>query len=154
MADVAFLLLIFFLVTTSVTQLASINMPLVPDNNNHHLNTQASATLIFYLNKNNEVMAEKSLTPLPVVPELVKQLVLSHKNKDCYIGINYDALADYATFSKIHSGIRKGVDEARNELSMQAFGLLHHAITPTDQQKISGLMQIHLFEAESSFDWS
>lgn len=152
MADVAFLLLIFFLVTTSVTQLASFNMPLVPQNNQQHLNTPASATLIFYLNKNNEVLAQKSLTPLSAVPDLVKQLVLSHKNKDCYIGINYDALADYATFSNLHSGIRKGVNDARNELSMQEFGLLHHAITQTDQQKISRLMQIHLFEAESSFD--
>ena len=150
MADVAFLLLIFFLVTTSITQLGSLDMPLYPKMQGTAQKTPASSTLIFFVNRNNEIMAEKSMVNLNKVADMVKMLLVNNKNTLCHIGIQYDPYSDYATFASIHSGIRKGVDEARNAFADQEFGLNLHQMNKTDQEKISQFIRVRLFESESN----
>lgn len=150
MADVAFLLLIFFLVTTSITQLGILDMPLYPKMEGAAQKTPASSTLIFFVNRNNEIMAEKSVVDLSKVPDMVKMLLVTHKNSDCHIGIQYDPASDYATFASIHSGIRKGLEEARNTFADQEFGLTLHQLDKSEQEKISRYIRVHLYESESN----
>ncbi len=150
MADVAFLLLIFFLVTTSITQLGILDMPLYPKMEGAAQKTPASSTLIFFVNRNNEIMAEKSLVELSMVADIVKTLLVNNKNTPCHIGIQYDPASDYATFASIHSGIRKGLEEARNTFADQEFGLTLHQLDKSEQEKISRYIRVHLYESESN----
>lgn len=148
MADVAFLLLIFFLVSTSITQLGSVAMPIKAQNDGPSLKTKASSTLMLHLNAQNTVMADHDLIEENKIPMLVADLILKNTSRPCHIGIQYHPKAAYQHFANIHAAIRSGLDLAADQLAEQKYGLRMHQLKTEEQQKIAKSIQLNMYESE------
>ncbi|MCK9398535.1 MAG: biopolymer transporter ExbD [Bacteroidales bacterium] len=170
MADIAFLLLIFFLVTvtmdvdTGITRklpppvednssvdfnkrnifevlVNSQNMLLV-DGKEGNLATLKDETKNFFLNPNNDPnLPEKKLEQIALIGNVyVSKGVISLKN---------DRGTSYETYIKVQNELTKAFQEMRDELSMEKFGArFDKLVDPQKQEAIQAVIPIAISEAE------
>lgn len=170
MADIAFLLLIFFLVTVTMDVDTGITRKLPPPVENEedieirqrnifeilvnsanmllvegkegNLSTLKDETKDFFLNPtNNENMAEKELKQIPLVGEVyVSKGVVSLKN---------DRGTSYEMYIKVQNELTRAFQEMRDELSVDKFGVKYDKlIDPAKQEAIQAVIPMAISEAE------
>jgi len=170
MADIAFLLLIFFLVTVTMDVDTGITRKLPPpveDNSSVDFNqrnifevlvnsanmllvegkpgnllTLKDETKTFFLNPNNDPnLPEKKLERIDLIGDVyVSKGVISLKN---------DRGTSYETYIKIQNELTKAFQEMRDELSIEKFGTRYDKlIDPQKQEAIQAVIPIAISEAE------
>ncbi len=170
MADIAFLLLIFFLVTvtmdvdTGITRklpppvedetnidinqrnifevlVNSANMLLV-EGKEGNLETLKDETKHFFLNPNNEAnLPEKKLEQVNLLGDVyISKGVVSLKN---------DRGTSYEMYIKVQNELTRAFQEMRDELSVEKFGLKYDNLKdPEKQEAIQAVIPIAISEAE------
>jgi biopolymer transport protein ExbD len=170
MADIAFLLLIFFLVTvtmnvdTGITRklpppveddskvdfnqrnifevlVNSANMLLV-EGKEGNLATLKEETKHFFLNPADEAtLPEKKLETIDLIGEVyVSKGVVSLKN---------DRGTSYEMYIKVQNELTRAFQEMRDELAIEKFGTKYNNLTdPTKQEAIQAVIPIAISEAE------
>jgi biopolymer transport protein ExbD len=170
MADIAFLLLIFFLVTVTMDVDTGITRKLPPpveDNSSVDFNqrnifevlvnsanmllvegkpgnllTLKDETKTFFLNPDNDPnLPEKKLERIDLIGDVyVSKGVISLKN---------DRGTSYETYIKIQNELTKAFQEMRDELSLEKFGTRYDKlIDPQKQEAIQAVIPIAISEAE------
>jgi biopolymer transport protein ExbD len=170
MADIAFLLLIFFLVTvtmdvdTGITRklpppveddteinfnqrnifeilVNSANMLLV-EGKEGNLATLKEETKKFFLNPNNDInLPEKKLERIDLIGDVyVSKGVISLKN---------DRGTSYEMYIKVQNELTRAFQEMRDELSVEKFGVKYNnLVDPAKQEAIQAVIPLAISEAE------
>jgi len=170
MADIAFLLLIFFLVTTTISADKGINRKLPPECPpgticSEEINERN--ILRIALNNNNELMVEDELIELSELKELTKafldnngdgsctycngeNLVLFSDNpKTAVVSLSTSENSNYATFIAVQDELSKAYYELREVYGYAVFGKSPKNLVDAELKEVKSAYPFILSEAET-----
>lgn len=148
MADIAFLLLIFFLVSTTMDTDSGLfrKLPPMPEKNQQEEQKEIKERNIFVVlvNKYNQLFVENDLMDIRDLRAAAKEFIANPDNKPNLpervptevpyfgmypvtkyhvISLQNDRGTSYETYIAVQNELTAAYDELRNELSMQRFGV-------------------------------
>ena len=153
MADIAFLLLIFFLVTTTIQEDKGILVKLpqwtteditlrVPDNN----------VLTVMVNKNDQLLIEDEVVRPAEIPNLVRNHVISplRTPKQAVVSLTHDRGTSYARYLDIYDALKTGYIMMWDDLANRRFGTRFDMLDGAQQRSIKDEIPMIISEAEPS----
>lgn len=156
MADIAFLLLIFFLVVTTIAEDKGIPVILpeyyegppgpMPDRN----------VLALLVNGNNEILIESVSAEVDEVTVTVVDFVMNSDNSldkprvpaDAVISIQNDADTEYEVYIQIYSAIHEAYRIMRSDMAMNEFGVEFDQVSINQKNEILIAFPLKLSEAD------
>lgn len=157
MADIAFLLLIFFLVTTTIAEEQGIAVKLPPwEDEPISMPVNENNVLSVYINVKNELLVEGELISVDRLKKITK-IFISNPLKDpkkpaspkqAVVSIMSDRGTGYATFLAVYNEIKAAYRELWDAESFKNFGKLYHKITIAQQKSIREEIPLVISEAE------
>lgn len=158
MADIAFLLLIFFLVTTTmdVDQGISVQLPPKVDDNHVIFQGHDRNVLEILINSKDHLMVEGEPTNIRDLTQLTKRFLtnygadpsLSDSPLKAIISLQNDRSSSYNTYIKVQNEIKRGYNEIRNEKAKSRFRREFKYLNPAQQNEIKAQFPIKISEAE------
>lgn len=173
MADIAFLLLIFFLVTTTMdvdTGLMRM-LPPMPEKNRKLTQNKIKERNVFVvlINKNNDLLVEGKRMDIHNLRAAAKKFMANPNNKDNLpekawkdipyfghvfvtrnpvISLQNDRGTSYGTYIMVQNELIAAKDELRNELAMSKFGMKYDDLDKNRQDAIKKYYPAVISEAE------
>jgi len=159
MADIAFLLLIFFLVTTTILNDKGILVklpPWSPDMPIIDVNTNNVLTVL--VNQHNEVFAESAPIKLVELKEIAK-VFISNPLKDpskpdnpkkAVVSITNDVGTSYSKYIEVYNEIKAAYNELWDELAQQKFARSYAHCSHEQRKQIKKVIPLVISEAEPS----
>ena len=173
MADIAFLLLIFFLVTTtmSVDKGLSRRLPApLPENmEKQSVEVNKRNTFIVLLNSNNQLLVQGEFLNVKDLREKAKVFIKNEFNdpnmpvkkpidveffgtvevtKDHIISLQNDRMTQYQTYIEVQNELVAAYNELRDELSRAKFGMAYESLDEERQKAIQKIYPQKISEAE------
>lgn len=105
MADVAFLLIIFFLVTTSFNQEMGISLTLPPASEEQELQVRKKNILNIWVNATGDIMLAEEIVSVQQIEPEVKRRIL--ENPLLIVSLKADRDTDYNTFIQVLDELKK-----------------------------------------------
>lgn len=142
MADIAFLLLIFFLVATQISQDKGVRVVL-PEYYDGPVGTAADNNVLnIKINKFDELMVEGEITKLPELESLIPDFVLNPDRRSDFpsspqkaiISLQNDINTSYDAYVYTYSVIQSSYNSMRRNLSQSKFG---KDISELDSKQVS-----------------
>lgn len=174
MADISFLLLIFFLVTTSMnvgTGLSRRLPPPVPDQQKlKSADVKKRNIFILHITNQDEIIAQGEKTDIhklrgkvmqfiknknndPNLPELITENVPSigkvAYTKNHVILLETDAEARYQTYIDVQSELVAAYSELRDEFAMKRFGKHYHLLREDLQKAVQNIFSQRISEVQA-----
>ena len=172
-ADIAFMLLIFFLITTSMDTdrgLARRLPPPVPkEQKDQDVDIKKRNLLLVLINSNNQILCGDQYVDIKQLKDLVKEFVQNpfndeHKpekveedvpffgkvmiTKNHIISLQNDRGTEYQAYIDVQNELAKAYNELRNEISKEKFGKLFEALTEEQQDAVIKIYPQKISEAE------
>lgn len=173
-ADISFMLLIFFLVTTSMDtdQGLGRTLPKPPEDDqlNNEIKVKERNILNIRINKDNYVMIGEDYATLEDVKERAKEFIKNPDNKpnlpelkpkkikelgktmmvteNHVISVQTDRGTDYGVYFAVQDALVAAYNELRNELAKEEFGLKYEFLTADQQKGIREVYPQKISEAE------
>jgi biopolymer transport protein ExbD len=129
MADITFLLLLFFLVTTNIDVDTGIGLVLpeyVPPEERVDTPISPERLVAILVNANGDVLLNKEVIAIPQIAENLKEKIRSKinlpKNKKLIVSIKVDQETNYNLFMKTLDQVEIAFNDVREEYSMGTFG--------------------------------
>ncbi len=133
MADIAFLLLIFFLVTTTMDSDSGIAIKLPPWEDNIDIPPppiKARNVLEVLVNSNNQLLVEGEVTRVNQLRDKTKKFItnegvdlnMSVSPDKAVISLKNDRATSYITYISVQNELKAAYREVRNEYSLRKFG--------------------------------
>lgn len=156
MADIAFLLLIFFLVATEIVTDKGISIILpeyyegppgqVADNN----------VLNILINKEDDLLIEKKDAQIDEVQERVIDFVLNERDlnnrpsspQKAIISIHNDKETSYEVYIEVYSQIQAAYKSMRNEAALSKYDLLFDQLPYEKKRNIASIIPLTISEAD------
>ena len=161
-ADISFMLLIFFLVTTSMDtdQGLARSLPKPPEDDqlNNEIKVKERNILNIRINKDNYLLIGDDYATLADVKERAKEFIKNEENKpnlpelkpykvkelgktfmvteNHVISVQTDRVTDYGVYFAVQDALVSAYNEIRDEFSKQEFGGYKYDQLTADQQKI------------------
>ena len=173
MADIAFLLLIFFLVTTtmSVDKGLSRRLPApLPENmEKQSVEVNKRNTFIVLLNSNNQLLVQGEFLNVKDLREKAKVFIKNEFNdpnmpvkkpmdveffgtvevtKDHIISLQNDRMTQYQAYIEVQTELVAAYNELRDELSRAKFGMAYESLDEERQKAIQKIYPQKISEAE------
>ena len=155
MADIAFLLLIFFLVTTTIAEDKGVLVKLpewtddpleqqVPDNN----------VLTVLINSADDLLVEDREVRVGQIPDLLRDHVISplRKPTNAVVSLTHDRGTSYATYLQVYDALKAGYRSLWDDKSNERFGKVYAHLSQAEQKSIRTEIPMIISEAEPS-DW-
>lgn len=170
MADIAFLLLIFFLVTATISSDEGINRLLpraCPPGMDCTNPINERNILRIVINNNDEVMLGKEIVPIEDIKDLTKAFLdnngdntcnycnglnnsnLSDNPKKAIISLQNDKQTTYKTFIAVQNELTKGYYELRQAYSLRTFNTSFDKLSKTEQRQVKDAYPFILSEAQT-----
>jgi biopolymer transport protein ExbD len=125
MADITFLLLLFFLVTTNIDVDTGIGMVLpeyVPETEKIEVNISKDRMVSILVNQNGDVLLNKEVIAIPQIKDILKEKITSKidlpVNKKLIISIKTDRETNYNIFIQTLDQVEQAFNEVREAYSM------------------------------------
>ncbi len=147
MADIAFLLLVFFLVTTTMDIPTGLQVALPPITNEPPPESvqKKRNVLEVLINANDQLLVEKQLMTIDRLRQKTKDH-LTNEGRDpnlaisstkAIVSLKNDRGTSYDIYVQVYNELTAAYNEVRNDYSMQEFGRLYSELSPNrDQAKI------------------
>lgn len=157
MADIAFLLLIFFLVTTTIIEDQGIYVKLPPwDDEIITIDIKESNVLSVNINGNNQLLVEGEMTQIDRLKELTKLFITNPNGdenkppspKNAVVSIINDRSTEYATYLSVYNEIKAAYRELWEEAAMKTYHKSYHELPAAHQQSIRDEIPLVISEAE------
>ena len=173
-ADISFMLLIFFLVTTSMDtdQGLGRTLPKPPEDDqlNNEIKVKERNILNIRINKDNYVMIGDDYASLTDVKERAKEFIKNEENKpnlpelkpkkikglgktmmvteNHVISVHTDRGTDYGVYFAVQDALVAAYNELRDELAKQEFGFKYEFLTEDQKKAIREVYPQKISEAE------
>ena len=175
MADIAFLLLIFFLVTTTMDTDSGISrkLPPMPEKNQQKSSDKIKERNVFVvlINKNNQLLVEGEPMDVSQLKDKAKEFIENPANNpklpekkiteidDKYFGKQYpvskgvislqnDRGTSYGTYITVQDELASAYNELRDELSMRTFSKKYGDLSDSKKDLIKKIYPQRISEAE------
>jgi biopolymer transport protein ExbD len=173
MADIAFLLLIFFLVTTTMDSDTGLmrRLPPIPDPNQPiPENTQVNDRNILEVkvNLNDDLSVENQVVGLDQLREITRNFIVNPDNdptmsekelrnipffgdvmiSKAVISLRNDRGTTYSVYIAVQNELLAARDHLRNELSLTTFGMAYEQLDPDRMRAVDEYYFIPISEAE------
>ncbi len=172
MADIAFLLLIFFLVTTTMDVDTGITRKLPPpvENNDDDIEVKDRNVLKILINSHDRLLIDGKPGNVLTLKNKAKDFMAIHPNDETYpeyepklieelgmerfmskgvISLKNDRGTSYDMYIKVQNELAAAFNEMKDELSMELFGVKYTQLV--DENKINGInkaIPVRISEAE------
>jgi len=157
MADIAFLLLIFFLVTTTMESMYGVSrkLPPPPDPNQEIPPVKERNLLEILINRNDELMIEDHQAKYSDIKgEVIKHITNNGKDpnyatspKDAVVNITHDRGTHYKAYITVYNEILKAYNEVRNKAAIQKFGKPFEELSDSQKKEIKEMYPQIIAEA-------
>lgn len=131
MADIAFLLLIFFLVTTTIVEDTGILVKLPPWSEEEPEMVKLNKRNVFkvLVNTNNDLLVRDEQTKIDDLRQRVKDFITNPDNRedlaetpqDAIVSLQNDRGTNFETYLEVYNEIQAAYNELRNERSLAKF---------------------------------
>ena len=160
MADIAFLLLIFFLVTTTMDVDTGIarKLPPMPEEELQDDDVKIHDRNIYVVkvNKNNQLLVEGELLDISQLKEGAKRFIsnngvnpnLSDNPDKAIVSLQNDRGTEYMTYIQVQNELAAAYNELRNEKALMKFGEPFVNLNKTQQKEIRKMYPQKISEAE------
>jgi len=173
MADIAFLLLIFFLVTTTMDVDTGLmrGLPQLPDKDDPEQQDEIHDRNVFVvlINKNDELLVENKPTSVFDLRELAREFISNPNNaanlpekvekdipffgkirvtKNAVISLQNDRGTSYGMYIKVQNELIAAKQELRDNISMQQFGMKYSELDEERLDAVKAYYPSVLSEAE------
>jgi biopolymer transport protein ExbD len=159
MADIAFLLLIFFLVTTTIAEDKGILVRLPPWSDEEPDITKLKERNVYsvLVNANNQLLVREEPMRIAQLRENAKEFIsnprrldnMSESPKNAIISLKNDRGTNYQTYLAVYNELKGAYDELWDELAQKRYGEPYSDDMPFAQRKaIKGEIPMVLSEAE------
>ncbi len=173
MADIAFLLLIFFLVTTTMDVDTGLmrRLPPIPDKDQKDTDDKIKERNVFVvlINKNNNLLVENEVIDLLSLREKAKEFIANPEDLDNLpekdykeiqffgrvyvprnpiISLRNDRGTSYGTYLMVQNELLAAKNELRNEISSQKFNKKYEDLDEDEQAAVKQYYTSVLSEAE------
>ena len=149
MADIAFLLLIFFLVTTTIAEDAGVLVRLPPWDPNAPLE-QTSQVLTLIVNANDELLVENERATPTDIPAALRDFVLSPKRQpdQAVVSLVHDRSTSYTKYVEVYDALLLGYHTLWNEVANRRYGENYEELSEADQVAVRKEVPMVISEAE------
>ena len=160
MADIAFLLLIFFLVTTTMDVDTGIarKLPPMPEEELQEDDSQIHAKNIYVvlINANNQLLVEGELMDISQLRDGAKDFInnngrdpnSSENPEKAIISLQNDRGTEYMTYIRVQNELAAAYNELRNKASLNKFGERYADLNKTQKKEIRIMYPQKISEAE------
>ena len=151
MADIAFLLLIFFLVTTTIEQDSGVLVKL-PEWSDDPPKTLTSQVLTVQVNADNALMVEGTRTSPDELPELLAEFVMAPERtpKQAVVSLLHDRSTDYQTYMHVYDMLLAGYRRLWDGAAQREYGIAYEMLGEDRQRAIRSNIPLVISEAEPS----
>jgi len=160
MADIAFLLLIFFLVTTTIVEDKGVLVRLPPwsDEPPPVLKFKTRNVYSILVNANNDLLVRGDLKNVKDLKDGIKEFILNpnkredlaETSEDAIVSIKNDRGTKYETYLSVYNEVKAAYNELRDEQAERKFGKKYEFLTKTQAREINQIIPMKLSEAEPS----
>lgn len=156
MADIAFLLLIFFLVTTTIVMDKGIRVKLPPYDPNPSPPPPPKNVLSVKVNLNNQLLVEGMPTELSQLKAVTKTFIMNPEQKKdlpskptkAVISLQNDRATTYRTYLAVYNELKAAYNELWNEQALKEFGKPYAALPKVRQKAVRAIIPLIISEAE------
>ena len=158
MADIAFLLLIFFLVTTTMDVDSGIARKLPPMENQQETPPEIHAKNIYtvLINTNNQLFVEGEYMDISQLKEGAKAFIdnngrdpsSSENPEKAIISLQNDRGTQYVTYIRVQNELAAAYNELRNKEALNKFGERYSDLNKTQKKEIRKMYPQKISEAE------
>jgi biopolymer transport protein ExbD len=166
MADIAFLLLIFFLVTTTMDVDTGLQrmLPPPPEENPDEQDIKQRNVFVVLVNANNMILCENEFTDLSQIKDKAKEFIANPQNREDLpekevkeipffgevqvskqvISLQNDRKTNYETYIGVQNELARAYNELRNELAQSKFGKTYdELVAAKDEEKVDAIRKIY-----------
>lgn len=155
MADIAFLLLLFFLVATTIDVDTGLGLTLpeyVPPEEIEEVKIDPDRMAAILINENNDVLVDGNPTSVFQIKNNIKPRIISKielpKNKKLIVSLKTDRETTYNTYINALDQVKLAFFEVRDEYSNQRFGDKFNDLTEEQQEEVKDAVPIIISLAE------
>jgi biopolymer transport protein ExbD len=155
MADIAFLLLLFFLVATTIDVDTGIGLTLpeyVPPTEIKNVKVDKNRMAAILINANGDVLVDGNPVPLFQIKNNLKPRIISKiglpENKKLIVSVKTDRKTNYNTYIQALDQIKQAYFEVRDEYSNQHYGKKFDDLVPEEQEVVKKEVPIIISLAE------
>lgn len=149
LADVAFLLLIFFMVVTTIQRHKAISMKLPPLVESPAQKISEDKVLTIMINAKNKIMIENKQISVDFDQLINKQLcMMIELKKKPIINVHMHPEANYQTYLEMLSEIKKGIRLAKAETALKLFDKNLKKLTREEYIQLTKVCGIRIMERE------
>ncbi len=157
MADIAFLLLIFFLVTTTILLDEGIAVLLPPHDATASPKPISDKNILsVHLNAQNELLLENEPILLTQLKSKAKEFILNPAKlktlpdnpKKAIISLQNDRSTQYDAYLQVYNELQAAYNELWNETALRQFGTKYESLPKNRQKQIRAAIPLVISEAE------
>jgi biopolymer transport protein ExbD len=160
MADIAFLLLIFFLVTTTIVEDKGVLVQLPPWSEDEPDITKLKTRNVFsvLVNANNELLVRGEPTDIKDLREDCKEFImnpqkldnLAENPKKAIVSMKNDRGTKYKAYLEVYNEVKAAYSELRNEAAQSRFRKDYEFCTKSERKEIRSDIPLIISESEPS----
>jgi len=172
LADIAFMLLIFFLVTTTMDTDSGISRtlppPVPPDQEQDDNKIKERNIFVVLVNRNDQLLVEGQVMQIDNLTEAAKDFIANPQNKENLpekeeveipffgihpvskqiISLRNDRGTSYGMYIKVQNELTRAYNELRDELAIQKFGQKYEELEEDKQDAVKDIFPMRISEAE------
>ncbi len=158
MADIAFLLLIFFLVTTEIAidEGILIILPAYTEEPPPPVESNDRNTLTVNLNSRDQLLVEEELMEVGQLRDLTKRFItnngadpsMSDNAQEAIVSFKGDRGTSYDAYISVYNELRGAYNDLRNESASRRFGKTYNDLDSTNKEEIKDEFPMRISEAE------
>ncbi len=155
MADIAFLLLLFFLVSTNINVDTGIGLVLpeyIPPEEREFVEISGDRMAALLINENGDVLLDGNIIAIPQIKDNLKERITSKielpSNKKLVVSVKTDRKTVYNLYIQALDQVKGAFYEVRQEYARARFGKAIEDLTPEELKEVQDKIPIIISIAE------